>query len=136
MAPTAKMLREDRQINVAVGAAPQADALAAQVEQRDNGTRLTLVEMRGDFAAVAEAACRPHRGPVVELAIDHRRLRQFRVVPEFGLDRRARVTAGRRPAGAAEQAQPRAQSRVGHRPCGDEPQAAQAAGDQVRATVP
>src|SRR3984957_18912765 len=77
MTATAEMLRENRQIDIAVGAASQADALAAQVEQRDNSARLTLVELSRDFAAVAEAARGPHRGAVVKLAIDHRRLRQF-----------------------------------------------------------
>src|SRR5271167_3316702 len=77
MTAAAEMLRENRQINLAVGAAAEADALAAQIEQRDDGAGLTLVEMRRDFAAVAEAARRPHRYAVVELAIDHRGLRQF-----------------------------------------------------------
>ena len=50
--------------------------MASQIEQRDDRARLSLVEMRRDFAAVAEAARRPHRDSVVELAIDHRRVGQ------------------------------------------------------------
>src|SRR5208283_4840513 len=51
MTAAAVVLREDRQIDVAVGAAPQADALASQIEQRDDRASLSLVEMRRDFAA-------------------------------------------------------------------------------------
>src|SRR5208337_2893851 len=75
------VLRKQREIDLAVGAAPQADALAAQIEQRDDRPRLPLVEMSRDFAAVAEAACSPHRDSVVELAIDHRRVGQFDAAP-------------------------------------------------------
>src|SRR5271163_542219 len=55
MTAAAEVLREHRQIDIAVGATAQADALASQVEQRDDRPRLPLVELRRDFAAVAEA---------------------------------------------------------------------------------
>src|ERR1700735_1254335 len=91
MTTTAEMLCKDRQINVAVGAAAEAHALAAQVEQRDDGARLALVEIRRDFAAIAEAARGPHRDAVVELAIDHRGLRQFEAPAHRILARLERV---------------------------------------------
>src|ERR1700683_4732217 len=91
MTPAAEMLRKKRQINLTVGAAAQADALAAQVEERDDGAGLALVEMRRDFAAIAEAARRPHCDAVVELAIDHRGLRQFEAAAHRILARLERV---------------------------------------------
>src|SRR5579885_3790062 len=60
MPAAAENSRERRQIDLGVGAAAEAHALAAQIEERDHGARLALVERGRDFAAVAEAAGAAH----------------------------------------------------------------------------
>src|SRR5882724_3690293 len=92
MAAAAEDPRQRREIDFRIGAAAEAHALAAQVEQRDHRARLSLVERRRNFAAIAEAAGAADLDAVVEHAIYDRGARELerlrhRLPP--GLQRRA-----------------------------------------------
>ena len=95
MAATPVHLSEQRQIDVGIGTAPEAHALAPQIEQCDDHLVLSLVKLRRDLAAVAEAASGAQRDAVVELAIDHRRVSEFDTAAQPIL---ARLEGGAEPA--------------------------------------
>src|SRR6202035_3161357 len=66
----AELLRDLRQIDIAIRTAAQTHALAPKIEQRDYGLSGIFVEMRGDLAAIAETARGPDRYSIAQRLID------------------------------------------------------------------